>query len=90
MTISGVDLMRSARDKILHDTDGMSWSEEHAYLQARRGWYEASLEAKPNNSATSDRVGAGRRRLAPPPPRGGVGENFGANNNYQHCKVGDN
>jgi hypothetical protein len=72
MTISGVDLMRSARDKILHDTDGMSWSEEHAYLKSRRGWYEAFLEAKPNNSATSDRVLAGRRSSADQPARGGV------------------
>jgi hypothetical protein len=71
MTISGIDLMRSARDKILHDTDGMSWSEEHAYLKSRRGWYEAALEAKPN-SATSDRVLAGRRRSADQPARGGV------------------
>jgi hypothetical protein len=60
MTISGVDLMRSARDKILHDTDGMSWSEEHAYLQARRGWYEASLEAKPNNSTRRGALNVGR------------------------------
>jgi hypothetical protein len=60
MTISAVALMRSARDKIHQDTDGMSWSEEHAYLKSRRGWYEALLEATPNKSATSDRVLTGR------------------------------
>ena len=44
MTISAVALMRSVRDKILQDTDGMSWSEEHTYLKSRHGWYEALLE----------------------------------------------
>ena len=72
MTISAVALMRSVRDKIFQDTDGMSWSEEHAYLKSRHGWYEALLEEMPKNSATSDRVLAGRRSSADQPARGGV------------------
>jgi hypothetical protein len=60
MTINAVELMRGARDKICHDTEGMSWTAEQAYLASHRAWLEALRKEEPNNSATSDRVLAGR------------------------------
>jgi hypothetical protein len=70
MTNKAVELMRSARDKIFQDTDGMSWSEEQAYLKSHRGWFEAQIKEMPSNSATSNRVAAGQLSSAGQSARG--------------------
>jgi len=72
MTIKAVELMRGARDKIYHDTEGMSWTEEQAYLASHRGWLEALRKEKSSNRGTSDRLLADRRSSADQPARGGL------------------
>ncbi|ESQ14537.1 MAG: hypothetical protein N838_11630 [Thiohalocapsa sp. PB-PSB1] len=72
MKIEAVALMREARERIRNDIEAMSWIEEHEYLRSHLGWYESRLSPTPNNSATSDRVLAGRRCCAGQPERGGV------------------
>jgi hypothetical protein len=48
MKIKSVDLMRSIRDRINQDIDGMSWPEEQEYLKSHIHSFDAMLKEMPN------------------------------------------
>ena len=72
MKIKAVLLMREVREKIAHETTGMSWEQEREYLRKHSGIFGSFVEQLPNNGATSDHGLAGRRSRPDQPARGGV------------------
>lgn len=50
MKIKSVELMRSIRDRMSQETQGMSWAEEQEYLKAHSGTLEALFEKMPNKA----------------------------------------
>jgi hypothetical protein len=54
MKIKAVPLMREVREKIAHETAGMSWEQEREYLRKHSGIFRSFVEQLPNNGATSD------------------------------------
>jgi len=50
MKIKSVELMRSIRDRMSQETQGMSWAEEQKYLRAHSGSIEDLFEKMPNKA----------------------------------------
>lgn len=50
MKIKSVQLMRSIRDRMSQETQGMSWEEEQEYLKAHSGSLEVLLKKMPNKA----------------------------------------
>jgi hypothetical protein len=48
MKIKSVELMRSIRDHINQEINGMSWYQEQEYLKSHIGSFEAMLKIIPN------------------------------------------
>jgi hypothetical protein len=48
MKLNSVQLMRDIRDRMSHEIQGMSWSQEQEYLRKRRGSFDALLKEMPN------------------------------------------
>ena len=50
MKIKSVQLMRSIRDRMSQETQGMSWAEEQEYLKAHGGTLEVLFKKMPNKA----------------------------------------
>lgn len=64
MKIKSVELMRSIRDRINHDINGLSWHEEREYLNSHIGSFEALLKEMPNKGLQPTAQGAARSARA--------------------------
>ena len=50
MKIKSVELMRSIRDRMSQETQGMSWAEEQEYLKAHSDSLKVLFEKMPNKA----------------------------------------
>ena len=50
MKIDAVNLMRSIRDKMAQDVNGMTWREEQEYLRSHIKVFESLSKGKPNKA----------------------------------------
>jgi hypothetical protein len=64
MKIKSVELMRSMRERVNQEIDGMSWSEEQEYIRSHLGSFEAMLKEMPNKRLQSTAQSAARSARA--------------------------